>query len=317
VPRAGVRDQDQVVARSAKMNILVTGAGGLIGRAAVQRLTESGHRVVPLRRGAASRDAGPTWDPERGQLDLGPALPLDAVLHLAGESIAQRWTPGAKARIRASRVDGTRLLSEALARAPQPPKVFVCASATGLYGDRGEEVLDESSSAGKGFLAEVCQEWEAATAAARQRGIRVVHLRLGIVLARQGGALAKMLPFFRLGLGGRLGGGRQYWSWISLDDVLGVVEVALQDSRLSGPVNAVAPEAVTNAAFTTALSQALSRPALLPVPAFVIRTALGEMGRETVLASVRVRPARLLEVGYRFRFPDLDIAFRHMFAGTQ
>ena len=296
------------------MNILVTGATGLVGTALVSRLKGSGHSVVPLRRTAVSSGSGPTWNPESGQVHLDAAGSLDAVVHLAGENIAQRWTPAAKARIRASRVDATRLLSEALARAPQPPRALVCASATGVYGDRGAEVLDEHSDRGSGFLAEVCQAWEAATAPARDRGIRVVHLRLGIVLARQGGALARMLPLFRLGLGGRLGSGRQYWSWITLEDLVRVVELALLDGALSGAVNAVAPEAATNAGFTAALARALHRPAFLPVPALFVRAVLGEMGREALLASARVRPARLLEAGFSFRFPDLDAAFGHVLA---
>jgi uncharacterized protein (TIGR01777 family) len=299
------------------MNILVTGAGGLIGTALSSRLRESGHGVTPLRRTVASSDAGPTCNPETGEVRLAPAFPLDAVVHLAGENIAQRWTVGAKARIRASRVEATRLLSEALARVSHPPKVLVCASAIGFYGDRGEEVLDENSQPGTGFLAEVCQAWEAATLPAQQRGIRVVHLRLGIVLARQGGALAKMLPVFRLGLGGRLGSGQQYWSWITLEDVVRVVDLALLDDRLSGAVNTVAPEAVTNAGFTAALSRALHRPAFLPVPALLVRAAFGEMGQETVLASARVRPARLLDAGFEYRFPDLGTAFRHLLGGGE
>jgi len=299
------------------MNILVTGATGLVGAALVSRLTASGHRVVPLRRGAAGSAAEPTWNPETRQVHLPASVSLDAVVHLAGENIAQRWTGAAKARIRASRVDATRLLSEALAGLASPPRVLVCASATGFYGDRGDEVLDEQSGPGTGFLAEVCQAWEAAAAPARQRGIRVAHLRLGVVLARQGGALAKMLPAFRLGLGGRLGGGRQYWSWITLEDLLGVVERVLQDEQVSGVVNTVAPEATTNADFTAALARALRRPAFLPVPAFVVRGVFGEMGREALLASARVRPARLLDAGFSFRFPNLDAAFCHLLAADR
>jgi uncharacterized protein (TIGR01777 family) len=189
---------------------------------------------------------------------------------------------------------------------------MICASATGYYGDRGDELLDEGSESGTGFLAEVCQAWEAATEPARQRGIRVVHLRLGIVLARHGGALAKMLPAFRLGLGGRLGSGRQHWSWIALEDLLRVVELALQDDRLSGPVNSVSPEAATNAEFTRTLGQVLRRPAVLPVPAFAVSLFFGEMGREALLASQRVRPARLLESGFAFRVSELAAALNHL-----
>lgn len=290
------------------MNILVTGASGFVGQAVVLHLTEKGHRVVPLRRAAGVNEAGPTWNPLAGQVRLQPAGELAAVIHLAGENIAQRWTAAAKARIRASRVDATRLLCEALAALPQPPKVLVCASATGFYGDRGDELLDEKSAPGTGFLPEVCQAWEMAAEPARQRGIRVVHLRLGIVLARHGGALAKMLPAFRLALGGRLGTGRQYWSWIALEDLLRVVELALADEILTGAVNAVSPEAATNTRFTSALGRALHRPAFLPVPAFAVKLLCGAMGPEALLASARVRPARLLERGFTFRLPGLDAA---------
>jgi uncharacterized protein len=294
------------------MNILVSGASGFIGAALVERLRRKGHRVVPLRRLPAASDTGPNWNPQAGQIRLEPAGPLDAVIHLGGESIAQRWTPAAKQRIRASRVDATRLLCEALGRLPQPPKVLVCASATGYYGDRGGEVLDEKSTPGSGFLAEVCQAWEAAADPARQRGIRVVSLRFGMVLAPHGGALAKMLPAFRLGLGGRLGKGRQYWIWIALEDLCRVVDLSLQDERLSGAVNTVSPEPVTNAEFTDVLARALRRPALLPMPAFAVKLVFGQMGREALLASVRVRPARLLEHGFEFQFAQLDAALRQM-----
>jgi hypothetical protein len=299
------------------MNLLVTGATGLIGTALVSRFQAKGHRVVPLRRAAAGGQTEATWNPESRQVRLPASAAFDAVIHLAGESIAQRWTSGARARMRASRVDATRLLSEALAARPVPPRVMICASATGFYGDRGDELLEEDSAAGPGFLAELCQAWEAAATPARQRGIRVVHLRFGLVLAAHGGALARMLPVFRLGLGGWLGSGRQYWSWITLEDALGVVEWALRDHQVTGAVNTVAPEAVINARFTAALSRALHRPAFLPVPAFVVRAAFGEMGREALLASARVRPARLLRSGFRFEFPDLDGALTHLVAANR
>ena len=296
------------------MNILVTGATGFIGAALVSSLAEAGHHTIRLRREPRGRDVGPTWNPETGQIHLDDALPLDAVVHLAGENIAQRWTRAAKARIRSSRVDATRLLSEAVARLPQPPRVMVCASATGFYGDRADELLDERSQPGNGFLAEICRAWEAAADPARQSGIRVVNLRLGIVLAKHGGALAKMLPIFRLGLGGRLGSGGQYLSWIALDDLMRVVELALLDNRINGPFNAVSPQSPTNKEFTSSLSRALHRPAFLPVPALFVQALFGEMGREALLASARVQPARLLEMGFSFLYPELNAALRHLLA---
>jgi len=296
------------------MNILVTGASGFIGSALSARLMKGGHRVMPLRRASAASEAGPVWNPQAGQIHLESAGTLDAVVHLAGENIAQRWTPAAKERIRASRVDATRLLCEALVRLPQPPQVLVCASATGFYGDRGDERLDEKSAPGIGFLPEVCQAWEAAAEPPRQLGIRVVHLRFGIVLACHGGALTKMLPAFRLGLGGRLGSGRQYWSWIALEDLMRVVEFALLDDRMSGAVNAVSPAPVTNVEFTETLARTLRRPAVLPMPAFAVKLLVGQMGREALLASARVRPSRLLENGFEFRFPELGAALKTLLA---
>jgi uncharacterized protein len=293
------------------MRILLTGASGFIGSSLGPFLTANQHQVLPLRRGPPN-DTGPTWKPAANWIDLRPAGRLDAVIHLAGENLAQRWTPAAKARIKNSRVDGTRLLSETLARSSEPPRVLVCASAVGFYGDRGKEILDEQSSPGRGFLAEVCQSWEAAAEAARQRGIRVVHLRFGIVLGAHGGALAKMLPVFRLGLGGRLGNGRQYWSWIALDDLLRVVDLALNDDGVRGAVNAVTPGAMTNMEFTATLARVLGRPAFLSVPAFAVRLLFGEMGEEALLGSVRVRPARLAEIGFPFQFSELEPALRHL-----
>jgi uncharacterized protein (TIGR01777 family) len=298
---------------SSPRQILVTGASGLVGSALFPLLETSGHRVIKLVRTSTSTSlAAATWNPNAGQINLSRAGNLDAVVHLAGETIAQRWTPGAMRRIRDSRVEGTRLLSEALATMPTPPRVLVCASATGFYGDRGEEWLDEKSGAGRGFLADVCQEWERAADPVRERGIRVVHLRIGIVLTPKGGALARMLPPFRFGLGGPIADGRAYWSWIALDDLLEVIQRALADAALQGPVNVVSPNPVTNAEFTRILGRVLKRPAILPVPRFAVELFFGEMGREAILSSFRVKPSKLMEAGFHFRFPELGPALRHL-----
>ncbi|MFM1767891.1 MAG: hypothetical protein RJA22_420 [Verrucomicrobiota bacterium] len=290
------------------MNILLTGASGLVGTALQAWLTGAGHRVVPLRRGGGPGQ--PSWDLAAGRIDLAPAGRLDAVIHLAGETVAQRWTSAVRARIRDSRVTGTRLLAEALARMPERPRVLVCASATGFYGSRGEEWVDEASPAGRGFLSDVAQVWEAAADPARAAGIRVVHARLGIVLSRRGGALAKMLPIFRLGLGGPVGNGRQFWSWIALDDVVAVLARALTEEAWRGPINVVSPGPVTSREFARVLGRVLRRPAFLPVPGLAVRAMFGEMGRETLLGGVRVRPGVLLESGFRFEHPELEGALR-------
>ncbi len=295
------------------MTILISGASGLVGRALVPALEAGGHRVIKLTRDKGG-GAVATWNPEAGEIDLNRVGPLDAVVHLAGETIAQRWTPSVKRRIRDSRVNGTRLLAGAMAALPVLPKILICASATGIYGDRGDEALDERSLPGTGFLAGVCRDWEAAARVAVGQGIRVVHLRLGIVLTPDGGALAKMLPAFRCGLGGRLGDGRACWSWIALGDVVGAIQFVLGDQAMRGPVNAVSPLPVTNSEFARTLGRVLGRPVIFPVPRFALNLLFGEMAREAMLASCRAQPARLLESGFVFRHPKLEPALRCLLA---
>ncbi len=294
------------------MRVLVTGSTGLVGSALVPFLTSGGHDAIRLVRSKPKRGEV-QWDPAAGRIDPAALEDFDAVVHLAGESISSgRWTPAKKARIRDSRVEGTRILSEALAQLKRPPKVFVCASAIGYYGDRGADIVDEDSAPGAGFLADVCREWEAAAQPVLQSATRVVHLRLGVVLSAAGGALASMLPVFRLGAGGVIGSGEQYISWVALDDAVGIIHHVVNTPTLHGPVNAVAPEPVTNREYTKTLGALLSRPTILPLPAFVARAALGEMAQELLLSSTRVQPHRLLETGYRFRFPQLEGALRHL-----
>jgi uncharacterized protein (TIGR01777 family) len=295
------------------MNILITGASGFIGSALIPALTTDGYRVTRLVRSQPKPgDMAVQWDPDRGSLDAGSLEGLDGVVHLAGEPIGERWTAVKKARIRDSRVKGTRLLSETLSYLSTPPKILVCASAIGYYGDRGEEVLTEESPSGTSFLAEVCRGWEAATEPALQKGIRVVTLRFGVVLSSTGGALAKMLPPFRMGLGGVLGNGKQYMSWIVLDDAVGAIRHALLTEPLHGPANAVAPQPVTNEEFTRTLGKVLGRPTLLPMPAFAARLMFGEMADELLLSSARVQPVKLVATGYAFRYPELQAGLQHL-----
>lgn len=297
------------------MRVAVSGSTGLVGSEVVAVLSAGGHEVVRLvRRVPSPGEMDVRWDPEAGVIDAGGLEGCDAVVHLAGENVgAGRWTAARKAAIRDSRVSGTRFLCDALAGLARPPKTLLCASAVGYYGDRGEELLTEESPHGAGFLAEVCGEWEAASAPAARKGIRVVALRIGMVLSPKGGALARMLPLFRAGLGGVIGGGRQYISWVALDDLPGIVLHAWQRGDLSGPVNAVAPRPVTNREFTEALGKVLSRPTPLPVPAFALRLAVGgEMADALLLASARVVPKRLLDTGYAFRSPELETTLRRL-----
>ncbi len=296
------------------MKILLTGSHGLVGSALTKSLEADRHEVRPLVRYATGYGAKEIeWSPERYSIALSRIEGFDVAVHLAGESIAEgRWTDEKKQRIRESRSKGTRLLSEALAGLTSPPQTFLSASAIGFYGDRGDEILTEGSAPGTGFLPEVCVEWENATREAAEKGIRTINMRFGIILARDGGALAKMLPPFRMGVGGKFGDGRQWMSWIELDDVVGAIRFAILNEGLSGPVNYVAPNAVTNSEFTKTLGRVLSRPTFLTVPAFGARLAFGEMADALLLASQRVEPARLTEAGFNFQYSQLEPALRNV-----
>lgn len=293
-----------------RMRIAVTGSTGLIGRALVERLEAGGHEVVRVVRPGGSDPSAPrmsvTWDPSASRIDAGGLEGLDAVVHLAGEPIAaRRWSADQKERTAQSRVQGTALLAQALARLDAPPAVLISASAIGYYGDRGDESLDESSSGGDDFLARVCRDWEAAAEPARAAGIRVAHPRTGVVLSRSGGALAEMLPFFRLGIGGRIGSGRQWMSWISLHDEVEAL-MWLLEADVEGPVNLTAPEPVTNRELTAALGRALRRPAVLPTPKPALWAKLGRELTEALLySSARVAPAVLQRGGFTFAHPDI------------
>ena len=296
------------------MRVAVTGATGLIGSRLVAALVERGDDVTALSRNPAGAEqklgvAAARWDPGEGEAPAGVLARQDAVVHLAGENLARRWTDKAKAEIRESRVEGTRNLVAGLRAADPRPAVLVSSSAVGYYGPRGDEPIDESAAAGSDFLARVCEEWESEADEARALGMRVVRVRTGVVLARGGGALAKMLPPFKAGVGGPVAGGRQYVPWVHRDDVVGMILAALDDERWSGPINACAPEPVTNAELSKALGRALHRPAIFPVPAFAIGILFGEMG-QVVTTGQRAVPARPLELGYAHRHTDLDEALR-------
>jgi uncharacterized protein (TIGR01777 family) len=290
------------------MKILVSGSHGLVGKALINSLTSDGHEIIRLVRNKASAVGEIEWHPDQGMLDAASLEGLDAVVHLAGESIASsRWSEDKKRAIRDSRVKGTALLSESLARLTHPPSVFVSASAIGYYGNRGDEVLTEESAPGDDFLANVCVEWENATIPAIEQGIRTVHARFGIILDSHEGALAKMLTPFRMGVGGRIGNGKQWMSWIAIDDVVNGLKFLI-DGSISGPVNFVAPNPLTNAEFTKTLGRALSKPTLFPMPEFGVRLAFGEMGDALLLSSQRVKPGVLKQ----FNWPTLDAALRHL-----
>ncbi|MBV9956837.1 MAG: TIGR01777 family oxidoreductase, partial [Acidobacteria bacterium] len=277
------------------------------------RLRAQGHEVLRAVRRQTERADEVYWNPEEGSVDASRLAGLDAAVHLAGENVAERWTEEKKRRIRESRVRGTRLLSETLARLEPKPRVLVAASAIGIYGNRGALVLTEESSYGDDFLADVCREWEAATAPAAESGIRVVNLRIGIVLSTRGGALAKMLTPFQFGVAGKVGNGKQYMSWIALDDVVGIIIYALENESLRGPVNTVAPNPATNLEFTKTLGRVIKRPTIFPIPAFALKLAFGaEMAEGTLLSSARIQPERLQAAGYEFQYPTLEGALRHV-----
>ena len=284
------------------MKVLVTGASGLIGSHLIPFLNQQGHTTVPLSLRNGKMDMSGLMEKER----------LDAVVHLAGESVADRWTAEKMARIKESRITGTKLLSKTLAELTNRPKVLVCASAIGYYGDRGLELLDESSSKGAGFLADVCDQWELATRSAREAGIRVVNLRIGVVLSKQGGALGKMLLPFQMGAGGIIGNGKQFMSWIDIEDLVRAIYHAIINDTLVGPVNAVAPYPVTNEQFTKALGKVLCRPTLIPVPGFGLRLLFGSMADEMLLSGQKVAPTKLKSSGYQFQFPDIERSLQHV-----
>jgi len=293
-------------------SIAVTGASGLVGSVLVPFLRCGGHRVVEIGRSYSTPSVDQLrWDPARGELDTSRLEGIDAIVHLAGDNIAAgRWSDARKQSILASRVEPTRLLAEKMAAMKRRPRVFISASAIGFYGERGDRLVTEADGPGDGFLSDVCRQWEAAVEPAVRAGIRVVLLRIGVVLSARGGALARMLPPFVLGGGGVLGSGRQYMSWISLEDLVALMHHAVLDDHLSGPVNAVAPAALTNREFTKTLARVLRRPAIVPVPSFALRAAVGEMADALLLASTRVGSTKLAGSGFVFRDPDLETALR-------
>jgi uncharacterized protein (TIGR01777 family) len=295
------------------MKLLFSGSHGLVGTALIKSLGTQGHEIFRLVRHAPASDAEIEWSPDRYSIALARLEGFDAAVHLAGESIASgRWNEDKKRKILESRTKGTKLLSDALANLTRPPKTLISASAIGYYGNRGDELLTETSAPGDDFLAGVCVEWEKATEHAAEKGIRVVNTRFGIILDSKGGALATMLTPFRMGVGGKVGSGKQWMSWIALDDVVGGIEHVLSSETVKGPVNFVAPNPVQNAEFTKTLGRVLSRPTIFPIPAFGVRLVFGEMADALLLSGQRVEPKRLSESGYPFRYQTLEAALRHI-----
>ena len=292
------------------MKILISGASGLIGKAIASSLSQEGHHVLSLHRNTTTT---PYWDLENKIIELGDNQKIDVVIHLAGENIAQgRWNQQKKERILKSRVEGTKLISAYFSKAKYQPKVIISGSAIGIYGNRGNEELTEESSKGSGFLAKVCSQWEQAISSAVASGIRVVNVRFGMVLSAKGGALGKMLFPFKLGLGGRIGNGRQYISLITINDLAGVINHIINNENLSGPINVVSPNPVTNLEFTKVLGEILHRPTVMPLPAFLAKVIFGEMGEELLLSSTKVIPGKLLKSGYLFQEPTLNIALKKL-----
>ena len=298
---------------STPMKIAVSGASGLVGSALCPLLTQQGHNVVAIRRGdGGSYDDSIRWDPNSGLTNPARLESVDAIVHLAGENIGEgRWNDAKKRKIRGSRVDGTRSLVQSIAAVEKRPEVLVCASAIGFYGNRGAMEMDESSAAGSDFLAEVCERWESEASAATELGVRVVNVRIGVVVSPKGGALAKMMLPFKLGLGGIVGPGTQYWSWVGLNDLTRILALCVADDSLSGPVNAVSPETTTNKEFTKAVGNALHRPTIFPLPGFIAKLMLGEMATTLLLASTRVVPKQLQAHGFKFEQPELMDCLHH------
>lgn len=295
------------------MKVVVSGASGLLGSALVPALEAAGHDVVRLVRRDARGPSEVAWDPAAGTIDVAGLAGVDAAVNLSGANLNRRWTAGRKREIRDSRVSSTNLLARTVAELEPRPTVFVSTGGCGIYGDRGDEILTEESELGTGFLADVGRAWEAAAEPARAAGLRVVNFRQGMVLTRDGGALRQMLLPFKLGVGGRVASGRQWWSWVSLDDLVAAYLFSLE-GELAGPVNLAAPNPATSAAFTKALGRALHRPTVLPVPAFTIKVLFGERGEAVVLEGQRTLPARLLAAGFTFGFPEIDAALEHALA---
>lgn len=295
------------------MHVFITGASGLIGQELKSLLQAGGHQVTGLTRSNPRPEMERKWDPQAENMDASVLEGCDVLVHLAGESIAEgRWNSEKKKRIRNSRVNSTALLARTIASMDQKPKAFVVASAIGYYGNRGDSVLTEESAPGEGFLADVCREWEAAADPAREADIRTVHVRTGIVLAKEGGALKAMLTPFKLGVAGDMGDGRQYWSWISLNDISRMFQFAVENDSVVGPINGTAPNPCTNHTFTKTLGKVLSRPTILPMPAFAARLVLGEMAEALILSSARVIPHKPTELGFAFNHPELEEALKSL-----